>query len=307
MAMSTKQAASVTTDFRPPRVSVICIFFNAEQFFAEAIDSVLAQDCDDFELILVDDGSTDSSTELAKDYASREPLRVRYVEHPGHSNRGMGAARNLGLRAARGELVALIDADDRWRTAKLRDQIAFLDEFPNVDAVCGTANYWWSWNGGKDKLQKTGYIQDRPLEPPTCAFELYPFGQAVPPCPSDLMLRRSIIDKVGGFEESFTGGFEDQAFLGKFYLEGTIYCADRNWIDYRVHDNGCGERIRREGRYHERRRFFLEWYLDYLDRSRKPHAAAVRKLVLRALFPYRHPHLSRVVQPFIRVVRKLVA
>lgn len=297
----------MTTDFRPPRVSVISIFYNAEPFFAEAIDSVLRQDFDDFELILVDDGSTDSSTRLAKDYARREPPRVRYLEHPGHVNRGMGAARSLGLKAARGELIALIDADDRWRTAKLREQIAILDEFPNVGAVCGTVNYWWSWNGGKDKLQKTGHIQDRPLEPPTCAFQFYPFGQAVPPCPSDLMFRRSIIDKFGGFEEAFTGGFEDQSFLGKFYLEGTLYCANRNWIDYRVHDNACGERIRREGRYHERRRFFLEWYLDYLDRSRNPHAASVRKLVVRALFPYRHPYISRAIQPLMKVARKLAA
>ena len=207
--MITRQVASVTTDFRPPRVSVISIFLNAETFLAEAIDSVLGQDCDDFELILVDDGSTDSSTEIAKDYASREAHRIRYVDHPGHLNRGMSAARNLGLGTARGELIAFIDADDRWRPAKLREQIAILDEFANVDAVCGSANYWWSWNGGVDQLQKTGHVQDRPLEPPLCALELYPLGQGVPPCPSDLMLRRSIIDKVGGFEEAFTGAFEE--------------------------------------------------------------------------------------------------
>jgi len=297
----------VTTDIHPPRVSVISIFYNAEPFFAEAIDSVLRQDFNDFELILVDDGSRDSSTQLAKDYAERERRRVRYVEHPAHSNRGMSAARNLGLQTARGELIAFIDADDRWQISKLREQTAILDANPNVDAVCGSANYWWSWNGGQDKLQKTAHVQDRPLGPPVCAFELYPLGQAVPPCPSDLMLRRSIIEKVAGFEEVFTGAFEDQAFLAKFYLEGTIYCADRNWIDYRVHDGGCGERVRREGRYDEFRRFFLEWYLDYLDRTPNPHAAAVRKSVLRALFRYRHPHISRVVRPFMRVARKLAA
>lgn len=92
---------------------MICIFYQAERFFSEAVDSVLAQDFPDFELLLCDDGSTDGGTTLARDYAARRPERVRYLEHPGHANRGMSATRNLGLAHARGELIALIDADDR--------------------------------------------------------------------------------------------------------------------------------------------------------------------------------------------------
>src|SRR5215213_10038849 len=99
--MSTRLAASVKTEVRTPRVSVISIFYNAEPFFAEAIDSVLGQDCDDFELILVDDGSTDSSSALALSHASRDSERIRYLEHPNHQNRGMSASRNRGLSEAR--------------------------------------------------------------------------------------------------------------------------------------------------------------------------------------------------------------
>ena len=169
---------------------------------------MLRQDYDEFELILVDDGSTDSSTGIAKEYAAREPHRVHYVDHPGHANRGMSASRNLGLSKARGELIAFIDADDRWQPAKLREQIAILEAHPDLDAVCGSVNYWSSWSGGEDRLQPTGHVQNTPVAPPEAALALYPLGAAAPPCPSDLMLRKSIVRQVGGFEDSFTGALQ---------------------------------------------------------------------------------------------------
>src|SRR5215211_5603498 len=92
-----------------PRVSAIIIFLNAEKFIEEAIESVFGQTYDDWELLLVDDGSTDYSTQIALRYAEHYPEKVRYLEHPGHENRGMSAARNLGLSHARGEYVAFLD------------------------------------------------------------------------------------------------------------------------------------------------------------------------------------------------------
>ena len=71
------------------RISIITIFLNSEAFIAEAIDSVLAQSFSSFELILVDDGSTDASSAIARRYAEDYPDRVRYVDHPQHANRGM--------------------------------------------------------------------------------------------------------------------------------------------------------------------------------------------------------------------------
>lgn len=124
-----------------PRVSVISIFYNASAYLAEALDSVLAQSFQDFELLLVDDGSTDMSSKIAKDYSARDPERIRYLQHPGNTNRGMSAARNLGLSEARGEFVAFIDADDRWAAEKLGEQVDLLDRMPEVDAVCGTVRY----------------------------------------------------------------------------------------------------------------------------------------------------------------------
>ena len=84
-----------------PEISCLTIFLNPGRFFETALESVLAQSFSDWELLLVDDGSTDGSTEIAKEYAARYPERIRYLEHPEHANRGMSASRNLGIRHTR--------------------------------------------------------------------------------------------------------------------------------------------------------------------------------------------------------------
>src|ERR671930_538107 len=97
-----------------PLVSVVVIFLNAERFLQEAIESVFAQTYPAWELLLVDDGSSDESTAIAQCYAAHHAGQVRYLEHPRHANRGMSASRNLGIRHAHGAYIAFLDADDIW-------------------------------------------------------------------------------------------------------------------------------------------------------------------------------------------------
>ena len=306
----TRPVAQAIADRRgSPRVSVICSFFNAERFLEETIESVLAQDYRDFELLLVDDGSMDESARFARGHAAREPARIRYLEHTGHANRGTTVSRNLGIKEARGELLAFIDADDCWRPSKLKDQVALLDRMPEVDAVCGAVNFWASHNGGEDQIIPSGHVFNRPVEPPEALLKVYPLGKADPPCPSDLLMRRSSAEAIGGFEESFIGPlqlYEDQAFLAKFFLEGTIYFADQVWLDYRLHEQSCTARVVREGLGPDVRRHCLEWFEAYLAGTRHKYDLRVRLALLRALRPYRHPHLSRagrIVKSLLRRAR----
>ena len=288
-------------------MSVISIFYNASAYLAEALDSVLAQSFQDFELLLVDDGSTDTSSEIARGYSHRDPARIRYLQHPGKANRGMSAARNLGLSEARAEFVAFIDADDRWAAEKLTEQVDLLDRLPGTDAVCGTVRYWQSWGGGKDRIVPTGHVQNQPVPPPQASLAVYPLGRAPAPCPSDLMFRRSAVLDVGGFEESFTGSlqlYEDQAFLAKFYLEKVIYFADSIWLDYRIHSESCMSGVQREGRYGEVRRHFLEWFSEYLAGKTDERAATVRAAVDRALRAQRYSRLTDVLRRSVQRLRK---
>jgi glycosyltransferase involved in cell wall biosynthesis len=288
-----------------PRVSVIAIFLNGEQFLAEAVDSVIAQTYADWELLLVDDGSGPAATEIAKGFVARHPGKIRYLEHPGHVNRGAAATRNLGIRHARGEYLALIDADDVWLPSKLSDQVAILDALPEVGMVCGSAIYWGSWSGGKDILQPTGHVQDAVVPPPEATLGLYPLGRAAAPCPSDIVLRSEVARAIGGFEEQFTGSYqlyEDQAFLAKLYLTSAIYCSSRTWLKYRLHPDSCVARVNKAGKYDEVRKYFLFWLVAYL-RPRTDVDRRVQAALRRALRRHRHPGIHRVLAMAGRIRR----
>ena len=113
-ARGARGACGLAVMSRPARLRLSSrIFLDAALFLAEALDSVLAESFQDFELLLVDDGWTDGSTTIARGFADRLRARGRYLEHPGDANRGMSASRNLGIRHARGPF-RLLDADDVW-------------------------------------------------------------------------------------------------------------------------------------------------------------------------------------------------
>src|SRR2546428_10012786 len=138
-----------------PFVSVIIIFWNADRFIAEAIESVFAQTYRAWELLLVDDGSSDCSTTIARSYSERDPQHVRYLEHPGHANRGMSASRNLGIDHAGGEYIALLDADDVWFTHTLEEQVGILERaHPDVAMLYGPIQWWYSWTGQPDDRER---------------------------------------------------------------------------------------------------------------------------------------------------------
>src|SRR6266487_3700210 len=154
-----------------PRVSAIIIFLNAERYIDEAIESVFAQAYDSWELLLADDGSTDGSTAIVLQYAERYPDKVRYLEHPGHQNRGMSATRNLGIRNARGEYIAFLDADDVWLPQKLEQQVQALDAHPEAGMIYAPTQYWYSWTGKRediqyDNLPKLGLEPNTLIKPP---------------------------------------------------------------------------------------------------------------------------------------------
>jgi glycosyltransferase involved in cell wall biosynthesis len=278
-----------------PKVSVVCIFHNEERFLEEAVESVLSQTYPDYELLLVDDGSVEASTRIAADYARRFPARIRYLEHPGHANRGMSATRNLGLTHAHGELIAFIDADDVWLPHKLAEQVALMQANPQVAAVCGAVLRWKSWDGGRDRYIFSGHMRDACSMPPDTSLALYPIGIARTPPPSVVIIRRSAIEEVGGFDERFTGMCEDQAFFAKIFLHKPIYFSTRVWLHYRRHEQRCVATARREGRVSEYRRFFFAWLDEYLASVDFPQKERVLRAISRAHWREEHPILGEIL------------
>jgi glycosyltransferase involved in cell wall biosynthesis len=249
------------------RVSAIVIFLNAERFFEAAIESVLTQDFDDWELLLVDDGSTDGTTEMAQRYAERDPERIRYVTHEGRENRGMSASRNLGVREARGEYVAFLDADDTWLPGKLSRQVAILDSYPTAAMAYGPTLRWYSWEGETaDEPREFPLAADRVIDPPHLLRWLLQ-RQAIPAMGSVLARRQAVLD-VGGFENEFRTLFEDQVFHVKMFLRHPVFVSSECWDRYRKHrDSSCAVAVER-GEYDRARRRFLEFVERYLVRGR---------------------------------------
>jgi glycosyltransferase involved in cell wall biosynthesis len=297
----------------PPRVSVVMIFLDAERFIAEAIDSVVAQTLGTWELLLVDDGSRDGSTAIARAYAARFST-IRYLEHPGHQNRGMSASRNLGIRHAAGEYLAFLDADDVYLPAKLERQTAILDTQPSAAMVYGASLHWYSWTGApadvaRDRRRKLGVPPDTLVPPPELVRRFLRF-EAWTPGTCGVLLRRSVVAAVNGFEESFRGLFEDQAFFYKICLDHAVYVESGSWDRYRQHAASCCEVARREKRWSPDRRpnaareRFLVWLERYMDERHIRDPELVRELA-QELFPYRHPiryQLRRVAGRVRRIV-----
>lgn len=280
-----------------PIVSAVLIFYNEEKFIAEAIESVLQQTFEAWELLLVDDGSTDASTELALRHARCHPERIKYLHHDRHENRGPSASRNLGAKNARGEYIAFLDGDDKWFSHKLAAQVAILDQNPDVGMVCGSSEYWRSWTGHPDdcdEILRVGAPSDTVVEPPRLLVLLYPLGNGTAPSLSGLIVRETVVEQVGGFEEDFRDMYEDQAFLAKVYLQARVFVAGSCWDRYRLHEDSAVATAKRAGTYHAIRRSFLLWLERYLTKE-GVRDAEVWKALGKATWPYRHPVLHKLI------------
>jgi glycosyltransferase involved in cell wall biosynthesis len=283
-------------------VSVVVAFRDAETHLEQTIASVEAQDHERFELILIDDGSTDSSTRIAQAAASRDPKRIRYLDHPGHANLGKSSSRNAGLRAARGEYVVFLDADDLLLPRKLSHQAAFLDSEQGVEAVYGRTWYWddpGTRNGARERLSRLGVRWDETQEPPELLVRFLDQPGNVP-CLCAFMARRDALLRLGGFDESLQELYEDQTLIAKLALHCRIRVDAVPGERYRQHDNSSIRRAMRAGVYHPwRPNMAQEAYLDWLERysSQLERPQSLVSALARATRPYRHPRAYRVLAP----------
>ncbi len=252
-----------------PLVSVIMPFLNAERFFRESIESVVSQTYSNWELLLCDDGASDGSTAIAREYASRVPKTIRHLEHPNHENRGASAARNLGLQAARGEYIAFLDADDVWLPNKLSEQVPILQSQSAAAFLYGATQYWFSWTGreedrDRDYVPPLGLPPNTLHVPPSLMVPYFLRRAFTTPCTCSVLMRRVAAQRVGGFEESFRYIYTDQAFYAKLCLLESVFVADGCWDKYRQHEDSAYQTVKRTGRRYEARRVFLTWLESYL-------------------------------------------
>lgn len=178
-------------------ISIIIPLYNKEGSIAQALDSVMAQECQDFEVIVVDDGSTDGGAAVVENYG--DP-RIRLVRQ---ENAGVSAARNRGIEEAKGEYVAFLDADDVWMPGFLSEIVALQREFPQCRAQA--TNYVFNSNGVKSPtiLRKIPFSGERGVlvnyfEVASCSHP--------PVCSICVCIERRLLQEIGGFPVGIKSG-----------------------------------------------------------------------------------------------------
>ncbi len=229
-------------------VSVIIPAYNAQAFLGRAIQSVEAQSFRDFEIVVVDDGSTDGTADVARGFSS-----VRYVRG---SHGGEAAARNRGLAEARSELVAFVDADDEWLPEKLARQIAFMEK---LGSSFSYTDSYVVRNGSRVRYSTLARARRGEILSPLIddwldqAFIL----------PTEVMASRALLQKVGGFEGGLPApGHVDYGLWLKLALRGTRfdYLDEPLALYYRGHPSVSSNAVEMVERYRLALEYFSSTY-----------------------------------------------
>ncbi len=202
-----------------PLVSAIITSFQRREYVCDAVDSALEQDYRPLEVLVVDDGSTDGTVELLRD---RYGDGIRLLTQP---NRGVSAARNAGVEAAKGEFVAFLDDDDVWLPHKTRLQMAVFQAHPDTVVVGGGVQY----------IDARGEPVLRPaMGSPVVGYETLCVRTALPGTCSNELVRRSAFLEIGGFDESLPRA-EDRDLWIRMARVGMIRTVQEPTVSKRVH------------------------------------------------------------------------
>lgn len=185
-----------------PRFSVIVPLYNKAPYIRKALESICAQTYKDFELVIVNDGSTDDSLNVVNDFV-REVYGVQCTVHT-QSNSGVAIARNNGVAKSNGEFVCFLDADDWWEPTYLEEMDRIIREYP--EAGLYGCDYYYVKNGKKKIIPKNaeGYIN---------YCKVYTECKAMPIHPNGAIIPRKVYDEVGGFDQSIKLGEDFILFM----------------------------------------------------------------------------------------------
>ena len=187
-----------------PKVSVVVTTYNRAALLPRAVRSVLAQTYEDYELIIVDDCSTDDTPEVVQRFADSRIHAVRQAE-----NRGQSAAINTGIRLARGEYIAFLDDDDEWVDQKLLRQVRTLDA---SDPRVGLVYTWFDYVDATSGMRRAG---GRSVMSGDISEDM--LGWELPAPPSAYLVRAKVARRIGGFDETLTNA-NDRDFLARLSM-----------------------------------------------------------------------------------------
>ncbi|QJX47654.1 glycosyltransferase family 2 protein [Hymenobacter taeanensis] len=277
-----------------PLVSIITCFLNQEAFLEEMINSVLSQSYINWQLLLVNDGSSDNSKSIATKYTQLFPDKIIYLEHNQGINRGLSASRNLAISQAKGELITFLDGDDVWLNEYLINQVKVLQENPEACMICEASEYWHSWHSTtSDIIIPVGSPQNTLFQPPQLGELLYPLGKGAAPCVCGIIVKRETLLRIGMFDEAFSGMYEDQVFLMKIYLSEPVFISSACFNRYRQRADSLVHASHAQGQYQAIRKRYLTWLEQYLSQQTYRYLT-IELLLQQALYSTKPPYLSAI-------------
>jgi hypothetical protein len=210
-----------------PSISVVMSVFNGQAFLSEAIESILSQTFRNFEFLVIDDGSTDRTAEILADYASRD-VRIRVMRH---GNKGRTASLNIGINLAAGKYIARMDADDVALPDRLRDQVEFLEQHPEVGLL----------GGAVELINRQGKVIQTtrpPLEDEEIKSVMLGYN---PMCHPAVMMRKEAAIGAGGYREAFSES-EDYDLWLRMSERCQLANLGKPILQYRVHSGQASMR-----------------------------------------------------------------
>ena len=253
-------------------VSVVMAFHNEQRFLREALESVLSQSFQPFEILLVDDGSTDGSVGIAAEFARLIPT-LSLLTHPGHEQLGVWASRALGIQRSSGTLVAFLDADDRWDPEHLAAYVRAWVDNPQVGMVVGRAVVWNSWADREltDSLTPLAFPPGSVVSPPDLLSAVLRDGAVTVPVCSFVAERADVLRAVLS-TAGLRGIYEDQALLAILQLRCCAVVVQEASAYYRKHSNSTTAKATARGEYHPAlpnpsRSAYLTWLGQLLEVS----------------------------------------
>jgi glycosyltransferase involved in cell wall biosynthesis len=296
-----------------PAVSVVIPIFNGEQYLRKTLESVFAQTYRNYEVICVDDGSTDGSPAILQSYAGSVTVLRQ-------ANAGQSAARNAGVRSARGNYVAFLDQDDLWYAHKLERQVRVLDDQPDVVLVhCDE-----DWIDPSGTVLRRGVTGANRVSRHEALLTKLMGKEASFIMPSAMLIRRETFERIGGFDSSLQG-YEDFDLCIRLRLQGLFVFQEESGICYRMHSGGFnrmgGERLFVSGERFYRRleslfadnhskrvivnQLLAQLYSDWgKSKMRSSARSEGRRLLLRSLHyhPWRLRTYSRLFRSLLPIL-----
>jgi glycosyltransferase involved in cell wall biosynthesis len=208
-----------------PKVSVIIPTHNRIHFLTGAIESVLNQTFQDVEIIVIDDGSTDSTKEIVGTYIQRNPGKISYYYQP---KKGVSVARNTGIGYSKGEFIAFLDSDDMWLPHKLEKQIRTISQ--------ESVGFAYSYAYVDEENRKTSKM--KPFSPALDFNDLFLKEKSI--ITSTVLIRKEYLHEVGLFDESI-GVAEDYDLWARILLKYKAYFIPEPLVIYRKHDKNISD------------------------------------------------------------------